>query len=169
MSLHFILDGYNIIKRSDFLATQVLKDGRRELVRFISEKKPCGSSNNKVTVVFDGAEDLDFPRQRDNKGIEVIFTPPLRAGAGFTSNSSADERIKKIVKESRNPKRIVVVSDDREIQFTIRSYGAQIMTVAEFIQKGNPSLKIPQNPPKIELTYQEIAKINRELKQVWLK
>lgn len=160
MSLHFILDGYNIIKRSDFLATQVLKDGRRDLVRFISEKKPCGSSNNKVTVVFDGAEDLDFPRQRDNKGIEVIFT---------SNNANADERIKKIVKESRNPKRIVVVSDDREIQFTIRSYGAQIMTVAEFIQKGNPSLKIPQNPPKIELTYQEIAKINRELKQVWLK
>lgn len=159
MSLHFILDGYNIIKRSDFLATQVLKDGRRDLVRFISEKKPCGSSNNKVTVVFDGNNDFISP-SLDNKIAEVIFT---------SNNTNADERIKKIVKESRNPKRIVVVSDDREIQFTIRSYGAQIMTVAEFIQKGNPSLKIPQNPPKIELTYQEIAKINRELKQVWLK
>lgn len=159
MSLHFILDGYNIIKRSDFLATQVLKDGRRGLVRFISEKKPCGSSNNKVTVVFDGNNDF-IPPSLDNKIAEVIFT---------SNNTNADERIKKIVKESRNPKTIVVVSDDREIQFTIRSYGAQIMTVAEFIQKGNPSLKIPQNPPKIELTYQEIAKINRELKQVWLK
>lgn len=169
MSLHFILDGYNIIKRSDFLETQVLKDARRDLVRFIGEKKPCGSSNNKVTVVFDGVEDLNFPRQRDNKGIEVIFTPPLRAGAGFTSNSSADERIKKMVKDSKNPRRIVVVSDDKEIQFAIRSYGAHVTSVSEFIQKGNPSLKIPQNPPKIELSYQQIAKINQELKQVWLK
>ena len=158
MSLHFILDGYNIIKRSDFLSAKVLKDARRDLVRFIGEKKPCGSSNNKVTVVFDGNNDFN-PPCLDNKITEVIFT----------SDTNADERIKKIVKESRNPRRIVVVSDDKEIQFAIRSYGAHVTSVSEFIQKGNPSVKIPQNPPKIELSYQQIAKINQELKQIWLK
>lgn len=158
MSLHFILDGYNIIKRSDFLETQVLKDARRDLVRFIGEKKPCGSSNNKVTVVFDGNNDFN-PLCLDNKITEVIFT----------SDTNADERIKKMVKDSKNPRRIVVVSDDREIQFAVRSYGAHVTSVSEFIQKGNPPIKIPQNPPKIELSYQQIAKINQELKQVWLK
>lgn len=159
MSLHYILDGYNIIKQSDFLSTEVLKDARDDLLRFITDKKPSGSANHKVTVVFDGKNDVNFSCT-DNKRVEIIFT----------HNHSADNRIKKMVEKSKNPKRIVVVSDDRELQFFIKSCGAHAMTVAEFIDKRNPPPKIPQDStPKIELSYQEIAKINRELAKLWLK
>lgn len=169
MSLHYILDGYNIIKQSDFLSHKLLKDARRDLIRFITDKKPCGSVNNKVTIVFDGA-DCNFPFSRnDNKRVEVLFTQPLRPGAGFTHNHSADERIKKMVGDSKNPKSIVVVSDDREIQFFIKSCGARSMGVAEFLRKGMPSPKHAKELPKTELTSSQVAKINRELAKTWLK
>lgn len=157
MSLHFILDGYNIIKQSEFLSTKVLRDARCELVRFITEKKPCGSVNNSATVVFDGANHVNFP-QTKNKGVEVLFT----------HNHSADQQIKKMVSESRNPKRIVVVSDDREIQFFIKSCGAHAMSTLEFIRKGSPAQKIPKDTPKIELSHLQVANINSELAKIWL-
>lgn len=158
MSLHYILDGYNIIKQSDFLANKVLKDARMDLVRFISEKKPCGSSNNSVTVVFDGRDDLDYPSGY-NKGIEVLFS----------KHSSADDLIKRLVEKSPNPRRIVVVSNDREIQFFIKAHYAKAEAVEEFIQRGYPKPKKLKDAPKVELSYREAAEIDKELRSLWLR
>ena len=98
------------------------------------------------------------------------FSPNKKVEVLFTFKGSADDKIKKIVGDSKNPKRIVVVSDDRDIQFFIKSCAAQSMSVAEFIQKGNPASKIPKDSTqKIELSYQEAAKINAELKKLWLE
>ena len=159
MSLHYILDGYNIIKQSDFLSKKTLKDARSELVRFIVDKKPCGSINNKVTLVFDGnADNFHLPR-KDNDRVEVLFS----------SNESADNRIRKMVEKSRNPRRIVVVSDDREIQFFVKSYQAHSMGSAKFLQKGRLTPETLKDLPKIELSHQEVAEINKELTKLWLK
>lgn len=158
MSLHYILDGYNIIKHSDFLSVKILKDARDALIRFIIDKKPCGSNKNNVTVVFDGISDASLS-DSENKKIEILFT----------RSNSADNRIKKIVEEATNPKRIMVVSDDKEIQFFIKSCGARPMSVAEFISKGKPVIRPKKDLPKIELSFQEVNQINRELAKVWLK
>jgi len=159
MSLHYILDGYNIIKHPDFSSRKVLKDAREGLIRFIIDKKPCGSANNKVSVVFDGTADgFNFYR-RESKFLEVIFT----------HNCSADTKIKKMVEVSGNPRRIVVVSDDKEIKFFVKSCAAQCMNVAIFVRKGSPILKPRRELPQIELSCSQVAKINEELAKVWLK
>jgi predicted RNA-binding protein with PIN domain len=159
MSLHYILDGYNIIKQSDFASRKVLKDAREDLIRFIIEKKPCGSANNKVSVVFDGTADgFNFYRT-ESKFPEVIFS----------HNCSADTKIKKMVEASGNPRRIVVVSDDKEIKFFVKSCAAQCMDVAAFVDKGLPVPKPRRDPPKIELSYSQAARINEELAKIWLK
>lgn len=163
MSLHYLLDGYNIIKQSDFLSSGASKkDVRSGLVRFITDKNPCGSSNNKVTIVFDGKSDMvgfmPYGESTRKYGMEVIFT----------SNESADDKIKELVSSSKNPKMIVVVSDDKEIQFFIRSCGARPMGVVEFIKKGNPVKKNIDDSTKIGLSYHQIAQINAELKKIWL-
>ena len=54
MSLHYLLDGYNIIKQSPRLGPKRLEDGRAGLIAFIEMRQPQGSRNNMVTVVFDG-------------------------------------------------------------------------------------------------------------------
>jgi len=156
MSLHYILDGYNIIRQSDFLSKAQLKDSRHALISFINERKPCGSSNNKVTVVFDGRSDVFYAQEKGT--IEVLFS----------RNESADEHIKKMVEALVNPRQSVVVSDDRDICLYVRSLGARVMSVSEFIEKGHPKPKSISLHPKVGLTHQQAARINEELKKIWL-
>jgi predicted RNA-binding protein with PIN domain len=163
MSLHFILDGYNVIKQSDFLVQNPLKDARKGLLKFIKDKRPCGSSKNKVIVVFDGksnfcaSAELDALERKEN--IEVIFT----------CNESADSRIKRMVNESQNARSIVVVSDDKEIQFFVRSCGATTLGVAQFVSRVKSIEKPLRGLAKIELSYQQVAQINQELRKIWLE
>lgn len=163
MSLHFILDGYNVIKNSEIFFPHKLKDQRSALIKFIQEKRPCGSINNRITIVFDAKKaKSDFLEQKTlNKksNIEIIFS----------NNESADEKIKNMVDKSHNPKKIVVVSDDRDIQFFIRACGARSMSSEEFVNKANPERKAIKTPPAMELNHSQAAKINQELKKIWLK
>lgn len=156
MSLHYILDGYNIVRQAEHLFGSGLKDVRVQLVNFINENKPCGSSNNKVTVVFDGRAGISY--LHDKGPVEVIFS----------QDESADERIKRMVESLHNPKQAVVVSDDRDIQISIRGAGARSMPVAEFLEKGQPNLKAIKGHPKAELSSSQVARINEELKKLWL-
>ncbi len=57
MSLHYLLDGYNILKQIPAFRDLPLEDGRRGLLRWIDHSRPQGSVNNQVTVVFDGHPD----------------------------------------------------------------------------------------------------------------
>jgi predicted RNA-binding protein with PIN domain len=156
MSLHYILDGYNVIRQSDFLSRGKLEDSRAALISFLRDRKPCGSINNKITVVFDGKDDV-FYRQ-DKGAIEVVFA----------RGESADERIKRMVEDLPNPKQAVVVSDDKDIFLFIRSLGARPMGVLEFLDKGQPKAKSIRLHPKAGVTHQQAARINEELKKIWL-
>lgn len=164
MSLHYILDGYNVIKHPEFPPLNKLRDQRQALIRFIQDKKPCGSSNNKVTVVFDGKN----PTLNFNES--GVLAKGQKVGIIFTYGSCADDKIKKLVSSSQNPKRIVVVSDDREIQFFIKSYGARSINVKDFLEKGEDIKKKRfGDSPKVELSYSEAERISRELKRIWLR
>lgn len=162
MSLLFIIDGYNIIRHPLFEKKENKKEDRswRVLFDFVKIKKPQGSLNNKVILVFDGfmpAEDRGFSF---DGLIQVLFS----------RQSSADNKIKMLVEESARRGNIVVVSDDKEVKFMVRSLGARHMSVQDFIEVK--SLTRPQRPgdePKIRLSYAQECRINQELKRLWLK
>ena len=130
MSLQYVIDGYNITHHPEF-SNNIPKsnnDSRLALVYLIHKKKLCGSQNNKVWVVFDG-----FPDQSNLDlncaNIEVVFS----------RRESADDRIKKIIEKSSNPKCLVVVSDDKEIIFYAKGFNARVLSVRAFIQAGSCS------------------------------
>ncbi len=59
MSIHYLLDGYNIIHQMPAaLDLTKLEDQRRHLIRFVEQHRPQGSANNRVTIIFDG-EDIN--------------------------------------------------------------------------------------------------------------
>ena len=58
MSLHYFLDGYNVVHQMAGAARLNLEEQRYQLVRLIERKAPQGSERNKVTVVFDGCLDV---------------------------------------------------------------------------------------------------------------
>ncbi len=158
MSLHYIIDGYNIINHPQFTCTlKTSSDVRLSLLALIRAERLTGSSQNKVSLVFDGYPAHPLPDYNDTD-INIIFSRKI----------SADEKIKMLVEESGNRKNIAVVSDDKDIKFFVKSLGARSVGVEEFInRKKTQNLK--KDLLKHELTYSQTEQINRELKALWLK
>lgn len=157
MSLHYILDGYNIIKQLPSQNKIKLSSSRNALIRFIDVYHPQGSRKNKVTIVFDGREDV-LPYKEDTQ-FEIIFA----------KKESADDRIKKIVERSKRPKQIVVVTDDREIIFYVRHIGAKVLSVEDFLSSVKQTRIIDEKDEKKHIPAHIEMSITEELKKVWLK
>lgn len=156
MSLHYIIDGYNFTKHQSFQPAKKIRDEKVSLLEFIRTEKLCGSSKNKITVVFDGYAG-DF--KTGDCDIEVIFS----------QEQTADDKIKKIVHGRGSIKNIVVVSDDREIKDFVKSSGFKAVGIEEFIYHKKKRIKVEDDSLKPELTYSAMHKINQELRQIWLR
>ena len=160
MSVHYIIDGYNVIKQVTFLTGKKLKTGREGLLRLIETYKPQGSSRNEVTVVFDGRAEISS------------LHPQTSVGVIFSKGESADEKIKKMVEKSSNPRRIVVVSDDKQITYYCRAHGAKIKSVQEFLGRISTAKKNhipPKDDDKPKLGSKLALAITAQLEDVWLK
>ena len=80
-------------------------------------------------------------------------------------------------KEADNPKGIVVVTDDREIRYFVRSLGARLMGAREFLGRVRPGrdeiyaakkLKAAKADQK-EISNVLEGKITSEMARIWLK
>lgn len=142
------------------------RDERLSLLDFIRASKSCGSPKNKITVVFDGFVPVGF--KDDSGSVQVVFS----------GERSADEKIKSMVEKSANIGTVVVVSDDKEVKFHARHSKARAMGIEEFLDTAyirayglcvKAKRKAGKTDLKPELTYTQIAQINKELKDLWLK
>lgn len=166
MSLVYVIDGYNLLKHPA-VAPAVGKavSGRQgtgndqtALVSLIRARGLCGSAQNRLLVVFDGYR----------PGGTVAQAPD---DVAYSCDRSADEYIVRLVEESRQPKNAVVVTDDRQVRSAVRLKGASVMGVEEFWLKQ--TAKKPGRTGHQEgmdtLPYTEQERINRELRERWLK
>ncbi len=85
----------------------------------------------------------------------------------FSRKISADDKIKRIVEESSDRKNIIVVSDDGQLKFVIKSLGARSMGIEEFIKTKEKPGALREDIIKPELSYSAVHKINQELKKIW--
>src|SRR3989338_5784204 len=158
MSLHFILDGYNILLRSRqfnrFSDSDEMSGARQKLIQFLERERPQGSVRNRVTIVFDGRADVigDW-RGVSHQGIRVIFT----------EGESADDRILKLIEGEKEPSQTVIVTDDRELSYRARQSRAKTSSVNEFLEKR----KLKETPCS-DLNPDEAMKITQELAKRWL-
>jgi predicted RNA-binding protein with PIN domain len=165
MALHFILDGYNIIKSdaAGVLTQGSLEEQRKRLVTLLNTARPQGSSRNCLTVVFDGPFESpyfggSFPRYQDGD-VEIIFS----------EGDTADERIERLVAAHPRPADIVVVTDDKGLRRMLGGSGVKFMAVAELSRRlfkgARPSAG--GNDPAVDA--QTVEDINRELEERWFK
>jgi len=164
MSLFYIVDGYNLIKRAPLFKHKRLQEARAGFLSFVELRRPHGSQKNRLAIVFDGSAQVFG--YRENYSFEVIFT------AGET----ADEKIKEIVSSFDRPKNIVVVTDDRELLFSVRALQAKTMGTVEFLNKAGKQDRVPSKEKssldaegRLELNIVEREKITEEVSRVWLK
>lgn len=123
MSVHIVIDGYNLIRQSSallFFESKSLEEGREALIDCLvgyRKLKPYP-----VTVVFDGAQAVDSGQERIRQGgIEILFSSP---------GKSADAVIKRIA--AREGARAVVVTSDREVADHAVKHGATAIDSKDF-------------------------------------
>lgn len=124
MSVHLIIDGYNLIRQSPWLSILDARDleaGREALLQTLSDYRQR-RSQHKITVIFDGWQGGALQESRDRCcGVEVIYS---RRG------ERADEVIKRLL--TKEGRRVVMVSSDRELQVWAEKTGATWVAAAEF-------------------------------------
>jgi len=109
MSLHIIIDGYNLIRQSPLLSSLDRRDiqfGRRALLDLLASYKKI--KPHRITVVFDGISDSVYSSVKEKiKGIEVRFS---------RRPDSADTVIKELASGYRE-KALIVSSDMDVVRF----------------------------------------------------
>ena len=158
MSLRYIIDGNNVLHHPDFSCPKHFADRRNALSGFILKHKLTGSRKNKVVIVFDGYPSHVQSKDGSADNIEIIFS----------GKESADQGIRRILEKAVSPKNTIVVSDDKEIKMFARLCGARPLGVNDFI-RAKAKHATPNIALKPELTYTQMQRINRELRQIWLK
>ncbi|HBO97581.1 MAG TPA: hypothetical protein DE315_00610 [Candidatus Omnitrophica bacterium] len=158
MSLHYLLDGYNIIHQMPLPsgALNKLEDQRRHLVQWVGSRAPQGSLRNTVTIVFDGRSDVWSPGAASSIGVV------------FAQGETADEKIIRMVEEAEHKKNIVVVTDDRSLQCSVRALGAKVSGVQTFLEQGtSPRPTRPESGKNISKTLEH--EITSEFARIWIE
>lgn len=160
MSLHYILDGYNILKQVSRLTDIKIKDGRLGLIKMLMMSRQL--KKQAISLVFDGFDDSQGEKVRQD--FKVLFS----------GSSSADDKIRAMVQHHQSPRQLVVVTDDKEIIFIVKKLGANTLKVADFLfwisgarAEANKAAERPEADDK-NLNYKQMLDINRELKKRWL-
>jgi hypothetical protein len=126
MSIHIIIDGYNLIRQSKSLSAldqQDLQLGREGLLDMLSAYKRI--KRHTVTVVFDGINAPPFSQHKDQiKGIKVIFSH---------NGESADTVIKRMAAKLRE--KALVVSSDLDVIHFAASKGSATIDSPGFEEK----------------------------------
>jgi uncharacterized protein len=137
MSIHIIIDGYNLIRQSNIFSPLDHMDiqlGRTALIDTLAVYKKI--KGHPITVVFDGtnAPSLLQPKHQI-KGIRIKFS---RRG------ESADTVIKRMA-ASKREKALVVSSDQDVVQFAL-SRGCATITSVGFEEKIEMAVHLDAHP-----------------------
>ena len=126
MSLHLIIDGYNLIRQSKRLSALDQRDielGRHGLLNLLVTYKKI--RHHQITLVFDGRDaPAHYAAQDRYHGICIKFS---------RSPELADDVIKDLVEKERE--RAVVVTSDRDIMRFAHEKGAAAIPSVQFEEK----------------------------------
>jgi hypothetical protein len=140
MSLHLIIDGYNLIRQSPELLAQEAQDlrwGREALLEKLAVYRRM--KKHAITVVFDGWEAGAGLGNRDRfQGMLIIYS---RQG------EKADEVIKRLADRERE--RGLIITSDREIMDHAERAGAAVMSSEDFSFRLH-SASVDENSPEVE-------------------
>ncbi|MFP4040721.1 MAG: NYN domain-containing protein [Desulfosudaceae bacterium] len=147
MSLHIIIDGYNLIRQSaelSILDRRDMQSGREALLKMLSAYRSL--KPHKITVIFDGAAAPAYYQRRDRaNGVSVVFSAPGQTADSLIKNMAAQKR-----------ERALVVSSDRDISRFAERQGAavvgslefeQLLTRAVLMESGDSGAEEPEQEP----------------------
>lgn len=118
----YIIDGHNVLFRENRLNLNFSNDPARAMNRLILRCQRLVSGKNiSCRIIFDGNPPGD------------IITTVAGVRITFSYENSADALIKSLIARSANPRNLIVVSDDVEIQKYARVNSCKILSVPNFL------------------------------------
>jgi len=150
MAPGYLIDGYNLLHCFPALGQLLSRDveaARDRLVRMLAAFR--SGKRIRLTVVFDGRMPAGSPPADHALGIKLLFAGP----------ESADERIVRLVRRSRQPRSWTVVSSDRWVKENAGDYGAGTMSSERFVALMQTTRKPARAPAedKPEMVPQDVA------------
>ncbi len=123
-----IVDGYNLIyaiPELEDLLDESLESARIGAIRLFSDFINSRKDIDHVYIVFDGQAEFGDEEVPADSGITAVYT---------TGKKTADEKILEIIKESKRPDQITVISNDNFLYNNVRIHGGRVKTVNEFLK-----------------------------------
>lgn len=148
--LHYLIDGYNLLYALPEMPPGTWLEKRQQLLQWLVGVRPMGQ--NAATVVFDNRQ--GWGNQDHYQGMAIVYT----------SGETADDWISNKVRETKNPRILIVVSNDKGIQRMIKGTGAKWLSAHDFLA----SAKMPKKRASRELPTGDRDLITDELRQRWL-
>src|SRR5262249_16483350 len=132
MADSYLIDGYNLLHMLGMVQKRVgpgeLDLARRRLLDFLVAI--FAAEVQHVTIVFDAQPPPPrVKRQHEYQGMHVDFAPKTQ---------SADDRIEDLIEQAKEPRRLVVISNDSRLQDAARRRGAKAWShedLLDFVDK----------------------------------
>jgi predicted RNA-binding protein with PIN domain len=138
------IDGYNLLRkvvRYDKLMKSNADAARRSFVESLRAKIPRGAH---ATIVFDGA------------GEAIGGGNPFRVV--FSLTRSADNWIRTSLEKENNPRTVLVVSSDHEVQNHARACGAMVSRSEDFLSSSfNDAVSEEEKPESGTMSSDELS------------
>lgn len=123
MSIHILIDGYNLIRQSKALSridSQDITQGRQALIDRLAAYRRIKS--HRVTVVFDGVRAPELAPLRDQvKGVRIVFSRGGELADGVLVRMARQER-----------EQAMVVTSDQAVAHAAAACGAAVIDSQEF-------------------------------------
>ncbi|HLG14699.1 MAG TPA: NYN domain-containing protein [Blastocatellia bacterium] len=116
----YIVDGNNVMGQRPGWHRDKPKARRRLLEQIAALAR---AKKVRITVVFDGGGDREFPEGSAYHGARILYAEP---------GSDADTRILRLVEASADARGITVVTSDRRLAFAVRACGAKVVRSGVF-------------------------------------
>jgi len=136
--MKYLIDGHNLIARLPDLSLAD-PDDEIKLIQLLARWR-WRHKSPPVTVVFDPGDVAVYGAHRTQQsGITVQYAP-------FGSN--ADAVLIRLIRASRQPAQLAVVTSDREIQTAAQQAGARAISAKEFAGELTPPAAPPADAPR---------------------
>ena len=172
--MHWVIDGYNLIRQVDFLKaaeSKGLAAGREALLNFLSDfSRRWVKDKGRITVVFDGPKVAPGPHHRTNPGAypsSSFQTSSAGIKTVFSRGTTADQVIEELITESSNPADITVVSADGEVKRFAKRHRCATLDPAGFLEKAFTPDKNRKTKPSLHPDRRQ--QIESELRKHWVE
>lgn len=133
----YLFDGYNVYHAATKLGGDWLHLTPSALCELIA--RDMARLGDHATVVFDGRRPRGRPEMVQPAGFVTLL---------YSEAITADERLDELIRANSAPRRLVVVSSDREVRAAGRRRRARVLPAVEYLQEMLERMNRPPRPPR---------------------